>query len=217
MTNVYNIFTGKLVDNSPTDRWTNLEARFGDSVSPMLDAWRAIRDNATEPYNFGDVSNAVYRPKVKGFWNEPMPMPCVVSPNVEAVGTDCVRGLTEPFPWMDIKYRTGLDWIKSRQGKSVKISTRSDLIVHDEYIAELSQCASVEVEIVMLTPLCSEELVRLAEPGAPSHKRRRYAYEKLKALGFNVRYVYAIDSMGKRGKVKINKLAETTLDRIKGA
>lgn len=200
MTNIYNIFTGELLptieivtrmqksDWSYADIRSRIEARFGDKLPKHFT--RAIYKPQVKPYMYGDPHNVIYRTKSNNF-NKPMPVPCEVTldscaklGDMYELGAQCLAGIDEPLPWMDAKYRVTLNFLKSLpRGSKVYITTRSDLIAHDDYIDAI-RGLDVTINILIPMSVSGEELRRL-EPGAPSIERRQIAIAKLKSLGFN--------------------------------
>lgn len=179
----------KAPDKSPELSYSEIQvrllARFGDN---MPRHWRkAIGSPQKQPYRFGDPHNVQYRVKQAGF-NKPMPLPCEVTVKsckkfngVLQLGFDCAKGIDEPFAWMDHKWQVSLNFLKSLpDGTELHIRTRSDLIAHDDYIAELKR---LNVIVAILYCTKNEDQNRDLEPGAPSYKRRKIAFDKLKSLG----------------------------------
>lgn len=164
-----------------------IKQRFGPKLPKFLTkAWRRQWD---EPYRFGCVHNIQYRdPAVcKGPWNRPMPFGMRMDPDVDEIGKDVRRGGTDPLMWMDRKHGITRDFIRRRSGKALLIHTRSDLIAHDDYLSALDR---ENHEVIIYITGATDPEVRVAEPGAPSNKRRLKAVEKLQAHGISVRAVY---------------------------
>lgn len=170
-----------------------LRSRFGDNLPKHFE--QAISKPQLKPYMYGDVSNVSYRKRIAHF-NQPMPAACEVTAESCAMrgdayilGRDCLLGIDEPFPWMDVKYRVTLEFLKSLpDGSKLEIITRSDLIAHDDYMTELKR---FRTKITILCPKwCDDAKLREIEPGAPSKERRIRAADKLKAHGFNAAMEY---------------------------
>lgn len=172
------------------------EARFGDSIPKfVIKAWNK---KSSEPYAFGCVHDCQWSPvkkhaESKGRWNRPYPFAMDMDLNSAVIGSKVERGGTDPLAWMDMKYRVTFEHIKRRKGLPLEIHTRSDLVASDDYVAELDRGNHV---IYIYSERGGSDLCRRTEPGAPSTERRVKAYERLKALGFNVHIVW--QSQGKR-------------------
>jgi DNA repair photolyase len=78
---------------------------------------------------------------------------------------------------MDRKYKVTLNILKY----ATIIYTRSDLIAHDDYTAELKK----DVKIYIVYNSTNADVNNTNEPGCPSYLRRVKAVDKLKDLGFN--------------------------------
>lgn len=170
-----------------------LRDRFGDKLPKHFE--QAMSSPQAKPYMYGDVSNVSYRKRIAHF-NQPMPLACEVTTDscrevggVYQLGLNCIDGVDEPFPWMDVKYRVTLEFLRSLpDGAKLEITTRSDLVAHDDYVAELKR---LQTRITILCPKwCDDAKLRELEPGAPSKERRIRAADKLKLLGFNAAMEY---------------------------
>lgn len=193
MSNIIDLFTRKLIvaaiqgaEFKPYNEVrARIEARFGDNLPKHFK--RTMAKPQAQPYMHGDVHNVVYRKKLKNF-NSPMPVPCEVTQESCAklgehliLGMDCCAGIDEPFPWMDSKYQVTLNFLKSLpNGTKLMIFTRSDLIAHDDYVAELQR---LDCTVNLLYTDKNEEKNRINEPGCPTYKRRYKANMKLNQSG----------------------------------
>lgn len=167
----------------------NIEARFGDKLPNHFK--RAMLKPQSQPYRFGDPHAVTYRTKQNNF-NKPFPVPCEVTAKSCTkfkgrlqLGSMCLQGIDEPFPWSDSKNQVSLRFLKSLpKGTKLDIMTRSDLIAREDYISEL---LGLDVTVHILIPtFISDAELRQLEPGSPSIKRRLAAVEKLKQLGIKV-------------------------------
>ena len=148
-----------------------LETRFGDDLPNHFK--KCMAEPQTQPYMHGDVHNIQYIVERSTKFNSPMPVPCEVTMNscqkidgVLTLGSKCKEGTDEPFPWMDVKYKCTLNFLRSLpNGTRLYIYTRSDLIAHDDYRLELSRL-NVSIRVLYVTK--DDDLNRLSEPGAPS-------------------------------------------------
>lgn len=172
-----------------------IAARFGGSPpQTLLDAMKISEGGGyDEPYAFGDINNVVYstvNDRVsEGRWNRPMPMPMRVNPEKMKghLGKRVGKGGSDPFAWMDQKYRISHSILKENRDNPLKISTRSDLIAHDDYIKHLNpKKHSVEMHVFGDNDMYN----RVIEPGAPSFKRRMKAVKKLRDAGIPVTIVH---------------------------
>lgn len=120
---------------------------------------------------------------------------------------------SEPFPWMDTKSSHANDYLKSKQGKPMKINTRSDLLAHDDYITNIDK-KNHEVQFHLLN--APDSLASQVTPGMPSSKRLMNAMEKLKAHGVKVSAViHHINSMGEHISPELfGKFQDHTKDAI---
>lgn len=177
----------KLIDYA--DIRESIEARFGETLPKHFG--RCMAEPQKQPYMYGDVHNVQYRIKSNKLFNSPYPVPCEVTTDschrvqgVLTLGTNCIKGDDEPFPWMDCKYEVSLNFLKSIPNDTkLNIFTRSDLIAHDDYINELKR---LDVNVTILYTSDNDEINRQTEPGAPSYKRRLKAACKLNMLGIHV-------------------------------
>lgn len=167
----------------------SIEARFGENL-PKHFARRMSRPQP-QPYCDGDTMAVKYG-KRNSLFNQPYPVPCLVTPescvrdgDTYLLGSNCAYGTDEPFPWMDHKYQCTLNFLRSLpDGARVEIQTRSDLVAHDDYIAEFKR---LNVSITVLYLTANGDLLRFLEPGAPSFKRRKHAVARLKEHGIKAR------------------------------
>lgn len=163
-----------------------LGARYGDHLPAHFK--RCMARPQAKPYMHGDVHNVVYRRRMK-LWNRPMPVPCEVTPEsclkregAYILGDRCLEGIDEPLPWMDRKYEVTLNLLRALPaGAEVWITTRSDLVACEEYVAELKR---LDARVRILCPAWKgDDWIRQNEPGAPSKTRRLAACVKLRELG----------------------------------
>ena len=90
---------------------------------------------------------------------------------------------SEPFPWLDTKSEHAKDYLKYRNGKPLKINTRSDLLAHDDYLTNLDKKNHEVVFHFLNSP---GHLASVLTPGMPSAKRLQNAMTKMKAHGVKV-------------------------------
>ena len=139
---------------------------------------------------YGDIHNVQYKERLVLF-NHPFPVPCEVTlescfrdrTETLVLGADCKQGIDEPFPWLDTKYKVSLTFLQSLPDKTrLIVYTRSDIVAHDDYIAEFRR---LNVSINILYTSTNDDQNRITEPGAPSFKRRGQAIDKLRSLGID--------------------------------
>ena len=160
-----------------------VEARFGDSFPKHFKTTMkaASKYGQDYPYMWGCTHNVKTSKKRDSRFNSPMPVPCRVNPEVDTLNLSLNHG--DPLAWLDLKYRTAYNHVIARQGKPLTITTRSDLIAHDDYVEAMDKRNHA---VVIVLSKYDAETTRRREPGAPSNERRMEAYNKLKQLGFNV-------------------------------
>lgn len=159
-----------------------MEARFGDSLPKHFK--RLMSKPQGQPYMCGDPHALKNRAKCPNF-NKPFPVPCEITidsciriDGVLTLGSKCEQGIDEPFAWLDHKWKSSLNFLKSLpSGTKLNIFTRSDLIAHDDYVKEIKR---LDVFVTILFATKNPEQGRYDEPGAPSFKRRQEAVLKLK-------------------------------------
>jgi len=136
-----------------------------------------------EPYK-GDLHNLTW----SGHPSKGQPVKAMMNVDPQGhLGKEVASGGSDPFMWLDTKYGATKKVLQEHAGKPLKISTRSDLIAHDDYIQHLDK-KNHSIDIHTLGDNASSN--RVLEPGAPSFKRRIQAYHKLKNLGYNVNLVH---------------------------
>lgn len=171
-----------------------IEARFANDLPAHYKRCMAVEQDA--PYKHGDPSNVTYRARAKGLvFNAPSAVPCKVTPtsclkvgSVYRLGSRCLEGLDEPFPWVDTKYGTTLAFLRLLpDGARLHVTTRSDLVATADYVAELKR---LDARIDILAPAgMTDDDVRNCEPGAPSVKRRAAAVRVLQDCGIKAELV----------------------------
>ena len=137
-----------------------------------------------------------------GFWNRPQPFPVNLA-EVRRIfytvfETDKrsrwrsimeqriplrMGSMSDSFMWLDTKYGVTKELLKILKFYKYPyvIFTRSDLVAHDDYMAELDKnLCSVQFSIAGN----NNSFIRNIEPGAPSYKRRLKALEKLSKNDF---------------------------------
>ena len=102
-----------------------------------------------------------------------------------------MMGLQDPFAWMQLKYGLigkVLEQIAELKGKEVRITTSSDLIAHDEFIALLKKIQKHnKVKITMVHAWGVKDCYqRMLMSAAPSENRLNTAIKKLAQHGFKV-------------------------------
>lgn len=204
MSNVYNLFTKQAVHLAvdlpeATPLWSfdrikeSLRARYSDKMPAFVEkAWLKPQ---TEPYRFGCAHNVQWREFKTVNWNKPHPFPMPMDPETDCIGRKVDKGGTDPCAWIDMKYQVTLNHVRSRRGKALTIHTRSDLIAHDDYVEALDKDHHT---IYIYGLQAVESVVRQLEPGAPSNKRRGIAFDKLRGLGFNVKWIWQFKSVASK-------------------
>lgn len=103
------------------------------------------------------------------------------------LGKHVAKGGADPFAWMDIKYKSTQKALREHGDKIHTISTRSDLISHDDYMNLLDpKKHRINMHISGHIP----RLTRGVEGGSPSNSRRLSAAQKLKNAGFDVTLIH---------------------------
>jgi hypothetical protein len=165
----------------------SLLARFPDGEARDFIKKLLSREGATEPY-LGSSHSLQWRVSEQSPVEKKLPHP--IPQNVKdlrgTLGKDVPLGGSDPFVWMDSKYSITKNLLKKNKDKPLTINTRSDLIAHDDYIAELNP-QKHKIRIHVLTT--DFELGRYLEPGAPSFSRRLKAAKRLVEHGFSVTMV----------------------------
>ena len=136
-----------------------------------------------------------------GYWNRPQPFPVDLAEIRKIFYTvfetdksskwrtimECrtpvrLGSMSDSFMWLDTKYGVSKELLKIFRFYRYPylVFTRSDLIAHDDYIAELdNQLCAAQFSISGN----NHAITRVLEPGAPSYKRRLAAISKLNAAG----------------------------------
>lgn len=105
------------------------------------------------------------------------------------LGSDLETKGIDPFAWSDVKSGTSKKILEAHKGEPLKISTRSDLLAHDDYISNLDpKLHSVEYHLSPDVPLSDFNSMDKYK-GSPSFGRQVKAIKKLKDAGINVRIV----------------------------
>lgn len=154
---------------------------FDPSVLERVKQVEQIGSN--EPYIGRSIHNQVYyknRPERVGHANQ-LPLNNYIPDG--QLGRDVLNGGADPFAWLDSKYGVGKRALEMHKGKDLNITTRSDLIAHDDYI-ELLDPKRHKVGIVI--PNANDRISRVIAPGDPSQKRKINAAKKLKDQGIDV-------------------------------
>jgi len=195
----------KLIDETvKSNHWYSevrekITDRFGNDLPEHFKD--VMAEKQIKPYMFGDAHNVEYKKEMDNF-NDPIPVPCEVtmescqktecldedcnsiSCGELVLGNDCINGIDEAFQWIDLTYKVTLNFLKSLPDDTkLFIYTRSDLVAHDLYLEQLKR---LNVDVTILYTSKDEELNRRRESGAPSFKRRKIAYKKLKDAGIDV-------------------------------
>ncbi len=176
----------------------SIEARFANDLPKHFA--RRLSKPQSQPYCDGDP-HAVKYGKRNSTFNHPYPVPCLVTrescnqfEGTYLLGENCAQGTDEPFAWMEMKYQCTKEFLRSLpDGARVDIQTRSDLVGHDDYIAEFERL-NVNIRILYLT--ADESLLRFLEPGAPSYKRRKTALDRLRQHGIKAKMEKQVKSRG---------------------
>lgn len=202
----------RIKDRKYADLAAKIMARFGeDQPRHFIESLHELHD---EPYSHGDIHNIQWGKHDK-IHNRPMPFPRQASP--ESVGGHLGKrvhtGSADPLPWMDLKYGVAAKILDEHKDSPLKISTRSDLIAHDDYISKLNpEKHSVEIHI----PGLDDEIARTLEPGAPSVKRRLWAAKRLKEAGIPVTLVHDIIDPKHRHEMKHQDLNDILVSSAAG-
>ncbi len=110
------------------------------------------------------------------------------------LGKDVDSGGKDPLAWSDVKEGRAKDLIAEHRGKPLKISTSSDLLAHDDYMAQLDpKYHTIEYHLSPDVPLSDfHSMEKYA--GKPSYPRQVKAIKKLKDAGFNVKVIPAAET-----------------------
>lgn len=145
-----------------------------------LERWET--ELADEPY-MGGFSSTSWGDKSQ-FYQLPIPAANV---NVKGhLGKGVSKGGIDPFAWTDSKYGNTKEVLRANAGNPLEISTRSDLIGHDDYMDLLPNNSKINMHISSDNSRVTGSVL---EPGAPSFKRRLKAAEKLLMDGRDVTLV----------------------------
>ncbi len=196
-----------LKERAAADPIEEFKNRFGDNIPEHIE--KNAGQPHDEPYSHGAIENLVYRsgnrdnpgvaPKSTSWgggqsndklWNSPSPVPRKFdyeqSNGVLGKGVPDGSG-PDPFMWMDNKYQTGKQALIDSKGSPLDIHTRSDLIAHDDYLANIDK--DNHKVFMHIPPSQDMNIGRALEPGAPSILRRLEAAQKLKDAGVDVHLV----------------------------
>jgi hypothetical protein len=113
-------------------------------------------------------------------WDKP-PVNGVMAPDVPT-------GTGDMFSWTDTRYGVTKDYLKKYADKIKSISTRSDLIAHDDYAKLIPKDAVVKIHV----PAAYDRMGKIMEPGAPSLLRRLKAIDRLRKKGKKVEIVFDV-------------------------
>lgn len=108
------------------------------------------------------------------------------------LGKHVAQGGPDPFAWMDVKHKATQKLLDEVKGMPLTISTRSDLIAHDDYMSKLDpRNHKIRMHIAHY-PSEDQSLAHKysLERATPSTSRRLKAAKKLKDAGFNVTIVH---------------------------
>lgn len=211
---------GRSLQVMDSDVYDKIAARYGDEQprgGVMFQGPVRFKSNnyiTVDTYGRGDIGNIHHQGGVlefasryskrnsaassNGYWNRPMPFPSNIATLIDSLkGTEQVKlGVdSDPFAWMDRKYRVTLEFLHQLLNSPVKvlcINTRSDLVAMDEYadVLKLLTAKGVNVCVFVHVPtvnnvVLDEMNTQIIEPGVSSIKRRLNAVEKLKSLGID--------------------------------
>lgn len=160
-----------------------------------------------DTYGRGCIHECVYcyakeQLTTRGYWNRPIPFPVDIgairkifytvfetekSSKWRTILSERIPlrlgGMSEPFMWMDRKYKVAIEVLKILDFYSYPyiIFTRSDLLAEPDYLRVLNpELACIQMSV------CggNEQLTRQLEPGSPSPIRRLKALATLNKNGF---------------------------------
>jgi len=117
------------------------------------------------------------------------------------LGKEVASGGADPFAWIDNRYGRTKKLLDDNYDEPLTLSTRSDLIAHDDYIENINP-AKHKIEIHV--PGDHQRAARIVEAGAPSLRRRLNAAKKLMEKGYDVTIVHDKFSNVKDGWNEIN-------------
>jgi DNA repair photolyase len=78
------------------------------------------------------------------------------------LGKDVLVGGPDPFSWIDAKYKVTKKLLEKNYENPLEIHTRSDLISHDDYIANLNP---VKHKVFMHICSTNDDFAKFVEPG----------------------------------------------------
>ena len=160
-----------------------------------------------DTYGRGCVHNCVYcyakaELTVHGMWNNPYPAPVDINTIRKVFYTVFetdkrskwreimekkiplrIGSMSDSFMFMDKKYEVTKELLKILKHYEYPyvISTRSDLVSHNDYLELIDKnLATIQFSLSST----NDELNRLIEPGTPSAQRRLKALEKINKYGF---------------------------------
>lgn len=162
-------------------------SRFDDpkDLARMVDIHKTP---SSEPYFGGDIAGPLYRTHPQALPGTLHQVPVFQKIDPEGhLGKFVEKGGADPFAWMDGRYGVAKQALIDNYDKPLKISTRSDLIAHDDYLEHLNP-AKHKVEIHVFGD--NARAGRVAIPGGPSFQRQLTAAQKLKDAGIDVTIVH---------------------------
>ena len=208
----------KTLENSPLNKsnfrvddpegFSRFAERFDDpkAIARMVEIHKTP---STEPYFGRDMAGPLYRthPQALPGTLHQVPVFQKIDPQGH-LGKFVEKGGADPFAWMDAKYGVAKQALADNYDKPLKISTRSDLIAHDDYMENLNPAKhKIEFHIFGDNP----RALRVATPGAPSFQRVLTAAQKLKDAGIDVTIVHdRINGM----KPELNGLDQLQLQKL---
>lgn len=163
-----------------------LTDRLLDSTDRKDELKKHLSQETDEPYVGWDIANPAYHKIDTGSWPQPYPVDRPVDVKGH-LGKSLSKGGPDPFAWMDSKYGVSKEVLKQHAGKPLKISTRSDLIAHDDYIDRIDPRFH---EVEFYIPTSNSRAARALVPGSPSVRRQMEAIKKLQDKGIKVSIVH---------------------------
>jgi len=175
---------------APTSAFEKYIAKFDGSQTSMR---RYVEKSAdgSEPYFGYAIENPAWVQRKGDMARLPSPVPADFKPIDPKghLGKGVAAGKADPFSWMESKYGVSKKVLEEHAGKPLKISTRSDLIAHDDYL-ELLDPKLHEVEFHVFSD--NARMNRVAVPGGPSVRRIMTAVERLQERGIKVTLVHDV-------------------------
>jgi hypothetical protein len=177
--------------DEPTNAFERVMSYIDEPKAKKIRQYVTKVADGSEPYFGYAIENPAWVEKKGQMSSLPQPMPVdfkSIDPKGH-LGKGVATGKADPFSWMESRYGVSKKVLEEHANKPLKISTRSDLIAHEDYL-ELLNPNLHEVEFHVFSD--NARANRAALPGAPSVKRIMTAVERLQERGIKVTLVHDV-------------------------